>query len=57
MGRIIGGIIALMGVGLGALPAGIIASGMHDEMQERKKQKMQKDEDKDVAKDSLVGDA
>ena len=35
-GKLVGGIIALLGIGLVALPAGIISSGFLEEMQQRK---------------------
>jgi len=37
LGKIFGGIIALLGIGLFALPAGILGSGFVDEIQSRKK--------------------
>ncbi len=36
MGKIIGGIIAFLGIGLFALPAGILASGFSEELQKRR---------------------
>ena len=36
LGKIIGGIIAFLGIGLFALPAGILASGFSDELQKRR---------------------
>jgi voltage-gated potassium channel len=37
LGKIVGGMVALMGVGVGALPAGILATGLHDEMLRRRR--------------------
>jgi voltage-gated potassium channel len=39
LGRVIGALIALMGVGLFALPAGILASGFAEELQSRREEK------------------
>jgi voltage-gated potassium channel len=36
LGKVLGSVIALLGVGLFALPAGILASGFNDVMQRRK---------------------
>jgi voltage-gated potassium channel len=36
LGKMLGTFIALMGVGLFALPAGILASGFADELQQRR---------------------
>ncbi|WP_323777691.1 ion transporter [Leisingera sp.] len=38
LGRLFGGAITLLGVGMAALPAGIIASGMADHLHQRRKQ-------------------
>ena len=37
VGRIFGAIIAILGIGMFALPAGIVASGFVDEIEKRKK--------------------
>jgi voltage-gated potassium channel len=39
VGRIFGAIIAILGIGMFALPTGILASGFSEEMQKRRKQK------------------
>ncbi len=36
LGRILGGLIAIMGIGLFALPAGILGAGFIEEMQRKK---------------------
>lgn len=41
LGRILGAILAILGIGLFALPAGILASGFSEELQARKAQKQQ----------------
>jgi len=38
LGKVIGSVIAILGIGLFALPAGILASGFIDEMQKRRTQ-------------------
>lgn len=38
-GKVIGGVIAFLGIGLFALPAGILASGFSEELQKRRNQK------------------
>jgi voltage-gated potassium channel len=42
VGKIIGGFIAFMGIGLFALPAGILASGFSEEVQKRHERKRAK---------------
>ncbi|MCP2731348.1 ion transporter [Limnofasciculus baicalensis] len=42
MGRILAGILAVLGVGILALPTGIIASGFYDELQGKRKKKRHK---------------
>ncbi len=37
LGKLIGGVIALLGIGLFALPTGILASGFSEELQKRQK--------------------
>jgi len=44
LGKVLGAVIAVLGVGLFALPAGIIAAGFEGELSERKKKKKKKDE-------------
>ena len=39
MGKLLGAVIAILGIGVFALPAGIIATGFESEIQRRKKQK------------------
>jgi voltage-gated potassium channel len=39
LGKVIGGLIAFMGIGLFALPAGILASGFSEEVHKRREQK------------------
>ncbi len=41
LGRILGGMLAILGIGLFALPAGILASGFSEELQARKAKKRQ----------------
>ena len=41
IGRVVGGLIALMGVGIAALPAGIMASGLHEAVVAERNQRMQ----------------
>lgn len=41
MGKIIGGIISFLGIGLFALPAGILASGFSEQVQKRQERKRQ----------------
>lgn len=43
IGRILGAILAILGIGLFALPAGILASGFSEELQARKAKKQQQD--------------
>ncbi len=38
VGKIMGGIVALMGIAVYALPTGILAAGFHEELQSRRKQ-------------------
>ncbi|MEG5062023.1 ion transporter [Microcoleus sp. B3-A4] len=40
LGRLLGAILAFLGIGIFALPAGIIAAGFSEEVQRRKQQKM-----------------
>lgn len=40
LGKVIGGLIAFMGIGLFALPAGILASGFSEEVQRRQDERM-----------------
>lgn len=44
LGKLLGAVIAILGVGLFALPAGIIAAGFESELSTRKKKKKDKDE-------------
>lgn len=47
LGKLLGAVIAILGVGLFALPAGIIAAGFESELSGRKKKKKDKDKSKD----------
>ncbi len=42
VGRLLGGILAILGIGLFALPAGILASGFSEELQARKEKKQER---------------
>ena len=42
LGRILGGSLAILGIGLFALPAGILASGFSEELRSRKERKQGK---------------
>lgn len=46
-GKLLGAFIAILGIGVFALPAGIIASGFEQELSERKKQKRQEPEEEE----------
>jgi voltage-gated potassium channel len=39
VGKVVGALIALLGAGLFALPAGILASGFAEELQDRREEK------------------
>jgi voltage-gated potassium channel len=39
LGKVLGGVIALLGIGLFALPAGILASGFSEELQRTREQR------------------
>jgi voltage-gated potassium channel len=41
LGKVIGGVIAFLGIGLFALPAGILASGFSEELQKRREKRKQ----------------
>ena len=45
LGRLLSGIIAVLGIGLVALPTGLISSGFIEEISKKKRQHKQKEED------------
>ena len=45
LGKVLGAVIAVLGVGLFALPAGIIAAGFESELSDRKKKKKNKEDE------------
>ena len=48
LGKLLSGVIALLGIGLVALPTGILSSAFVDRMEERKNQQIQKKEGKEA---------
>lgn len=44
LGRLLGGVVAVLGIGLFALPAGILSAGFSDELQQRRQAKAEKRE-------------
>lgn len=53
LGRFVGAILAFLGIGIFALPAGIISSGFSEEVQRRKQEKMATNLDKSANRQSV----